>query len=444
MPHLDFTLPHWAYWLGLIIFPLIAAALAKRPKPTERRYSLVLGYFILVTGGILGLHRLYLKSLIGLVYIPVFVLILYANAQSQDARAVVSDMANAVRQAERTLEREGERVKTAEADLPALRQKLAEAEAQAEEGSFAKRRAERDVQRAEQRVEQGKARVAEAEATLETARPAAVTARETLDFWGNVAKYAFWLLLAGVAVDALLLPRLVSKANENLPPDPELSEAEKKLKELEEAERKDDADHVSSGWTGWIDRLSLYCGEFVSYWAVIAVLVYYFEVMSRYVFGSPTNWAHEAMYLMFGMQYLIAGSYAMLTESHVRVDVFYAPLSPRRKAIVDLLTSVFFFIFAGTLLVTSWIFAFDAIAVPSGNSLVSDWARGEIGFSDVVASWNLAQWTDPNIRWGEISFNEWEVPLWPMKWVMVLGGLLLVLQGISKFAQDIRAVMGRA
>lgn len=316
MPHLDFTLPHWAYWLGLIIFPLIAAALAKRPKPTERRYSLVLGYFILVTGGILGLHRLYLKSLIGLVYIPVFVLILYANAQSQDARAVVSDMANAVRQAERTLEREGERVKTAEADLPALRQKLAEAEAQAEEGSFAKRRAERDVQRAEQRVEQGKARVAEAEATLETARPAAVTARETLDFWGNVAKYAFWLLLAGVAVDALLLPRLVSKANENLPPDPELSEAEKKLKELEEAERKDDADHVSSGWTGWIDRLSLYCGEFVSYWAVIAVLVYYFEVMSRYVFGSPTNWAHEAMYLMFGMQYLIAGSYAMLTESH--------------------------------------------------------------------------------------------------------------------------------
>jgi TRAP-type mannitol/chloroaromatic compound transport system permease small subunit len=177
---------------------------------------------------------------------------------------------------------------------------------------------------------------------------------------------------------------------------------------------------------------------------VIAVIVYYFEVMSRYVFGSPTNWAHEAMYLMFGMQYLIAGSYAMLTEAHVRVDIFYAPLSKRRKAVVDLLTSVFFFIFAGTLLVTSWIFAFDAIAVPSGNSLISDWARGQIEFSEVVASWNLAQWTDPNIRWGEISVNEWEVPLWPMKWVMVLGGLLLVLQGISKFAHDIRALVGRA
>lgn len=440
MPHIDFTLPHWAYWLGLIIFPLIAASLAKRPRSKDRRYTLGLGYFILVTGGILGLHRLYLKSLVGLVYIPVFICILFANAQSQDARSVVSDMSNLVRQSERTLERETERVTTAETDLPGMQRALAAVEA----GSMAERRAQRDVRRAEQRIAQGRERIAEAETALETARPAADESRQVLVFWDDVAKYAFWLLLLGVALDALLLPGLVRHANANRPPERELSEAELKLKAIEEAERKDDASHVSSGWTGWIDRLSLFCGEFVSYWAVIAVIVYYFEVMSRYVFGSPTNWAHEAMYLMFGMQYLIAGSYAMLTESHVRVDIFYAPLSKRRKAVVDLLTSVFFFIFAGTLLLTSWIFAFDAIAVPSGNSLVSDWARGEIGLSDVIASWNLGQWTEPNIRWGEISFNEWEVPLWPMKWVMVLGGLLLVLQGISKFAQDIRALTSRA
>jgi TRAP-type mannitol/chloroaromatic compound transport system permease small subunit len=440
MPQLDFTLPHWAYWLGLILFPIIAATLAKRPKPKERKYSTVLGYFILITGGILGLHRLYLKSMIGLLYIPVFIVILFANSQGQDARSVTSDMSNLVRQAERTLDREGGRVTSAEAELPGMRQKLAEAET----GSIAERRAQRDVRRAEQRIEQGRERMAAAEADLETGRPAAEEAQANLEFWQNIAKYAFWLILAAVAIDVFLLPGLVRKANANLPPEPELSEAELKLKALEEAERKDDASYVSSGWTGWIDRLSLFCGEFVAYWAVIAVIVYYFEVMSRYVFGSPTNWAHEAMYLMFGMQYLIAGSYAMLTESHVRVDIFYAPLSKRRKAIVDLLTSVFFFIFAGTLLVTSWIFAFDAIAVPSGNSLISDWARGEIGFAEVFTSWNLAQWTDPNIRWGEISFNEWEVPLWPMKMVMIIGGLLLVLQGVSKFAQDLRALVGRA
>ncbi|ABG33239.1 TRAP transporter, DctQ-like membrane protein, putative [Roseobacter denitrificans OCh 114] len=229
---------------------------------------------------------------------------------------------------------------------------------------------------------------------------------------------------------------MVKRANAAIEPE-ELSEVELALENAEiEEGPKDDREWGKN----WIDRLSLFCGEFVSYWAVIAVFVYYYEVIARYVFNSPTNWAHEAMYLMFGMQYLIAGSYAMLTETHVRVDIFYAPLEKKSKAWVDLLTSVFFFIFAGTLLVTSYIFAMDAIAVPSGNGVLSSWARGEIPTSEMLATFNMAQFTDSAIRWGEISFNEWEVPLWPMKWVMVIGGLLLVLQGISKLAKDVRAV----
>ncbi|MDU8912389.1 TRAP transporter small permease subunit [Aestuariicoccus sp. MJ-SS9] len=439
MPSLDFSLPHWAYWVGLIVFPLVAMLLSRRPKPDQTKYSISLGYFVLVTGGMLGLHRFYLRSLLGLAFIPVFLVILFANAESQAARSVVSDADNVVRMAERILERETERVETAEADMPDLQAALAEALAEDPE-SFAVRRAERNVERAEKRITEGRERIAEAETDLETARPTAVEAQEALGFWNNVARYAFYVLLAAMAIDALLLPMLVKRANAAIPPSEAPSEAEIALKKLEEEEQKDDADHVSAGWTGWIDQLSLKAGEFVSYWAVIAVFVYYFEVISRYVFGSPTNWAHEAMYLMFGMQYLIAGSYAMLTEAHVRVDIFYAPMKRTNKAWVDLFTSIFFFIFAGTLLVTSYIFAMDANAVASGNSLVSDWARGEIGFGEMLGSWNMAQWTDPNIRWGEISFNEWEVPLWPMKWVMVIGGLLLVLQGISKLAQDIRAI----
>jgi TRAP-type mannitol/chloroaromatic compound transport system permease small subunit len=435
MPSLSFTLPHWAYWVGLIVFPLIAMALARRTRPGRRVYSVPLAYMILVTGGLLGLHRLYLRNLLGLLFIPVFLVILFANAQGQDARSAVSDAANTVRVAERVLDRETERVAEARADLSDLRAAAAEAE----EGSFAARAAERRLERAEETIETGETRIAEAEAELQEARPVRERARERLEMWGSVARWAFYLLLAGIALDALLLPGLVRRANATLPPEPE-SAAEQALEAHEHEEVAQDSDHVSRGWTGWIDRLSLFCGEFVAYWAVIAVFVYYFEVISRYVFNSPTNWAHEAMYLMFGMQYLIAGAYAMLTETHVRVDVFYAPLSRRRKAWVDLFTSVFFFIFAFTLLFTTYTFAMDAIAVPSGNALISDWARGEITLGQAAADWTLAQWTDPNIRWGEISFNEWEIPLWPMKWVMVLGALLLVLQGVSKFAQDIRAI----
>lgn len=441
MPSLDITMPHWVYWLGLIAFPLIAMMLARKPRAEKRTYGLGLGYFILLTGGMLGLHRFYIKNLLGLLFIPVFLAILYANAQSQDARSATSNADNVVRQAERILSREQERVDAAEADLPQLRAELVIAQTEEEAGSFALRRVERNVERAESRLSEGRERIAGAQTDLKTARPTAETAQAALEYWRDIAKYALWVLLAAIAVDALLLPGLIKRANANLPPEEAMSEAEIALKKLEDSERKEDHEWVSKGWTGWIDRTSLFAGEFVSYWAVIAVFVYYFEVISRYVFGSPTNWAHESMYLMFGMQYLIAGSYAMLTESHVRVDIFYAPMRKTNKAWVDLATSIFFFIFAGTLMWTSYIFAFDAIAVPTGNSVVSDWARGDLGFGEMLGSLDAAQWTDPNIRWGEISFNEWEVPLWPMKWVMVIGGLLLVLQGVSKIAQDLRTVL---
>ena len=171
----------------------------------------------------------------------------------------------------------------------------------------------------------------------------------------------------------------------------------------------DDRKHIGTGLAGIIDRVSLHCGEFVAFWSVIAVFIYYYEVVARYVFNSPTNWAHESMFLMFGMQYLVAGSYAMLTGSHVRVDIFYARLNRRGKAIVDLLTSVFFFIFAGTLLVTGWIFAADAM-------------QGD--------NWQ---------RW-EVSFTEWAIQYWPVKIAIMVGACLLVLQGLSQVLRDLSTV----
>lgn len=437
MPNIDFTLPHWAYWLGLILFPVAGMILARRAKPKTQGYSAGLAYLILVTGGILGLHRFYLRSLLGLVYIPIFLFVLWSNAEERDARAFLSDATNLVKVAERTLEREEPRLAAAEADIDKLK---AEVEA-AETGSFARKSAERRLKRAEDAIASGRDRIIIAESDLDKARPLADAALADRAFWAKAARYTFFLILALMAIDAVLVPGLVRRANDLVAheaPAESFIDAEtaEKVAQIDPDARKQDHEWAEN----WIDRLSLYAGEFVSYWAVIAVFVYYFEVISRYVFNSPTNWAHESMYLMFGMQYLIAGAYAMLTESHVRVDIFYAPLSPRRKAWTDLLTSVFFFIFAGTLLVTSYIFAWDAIAVPSGNSVVSDWARGRIGFGEMLGGLSLRDWTDPAIRWGEISFNEWEVPLWPMKWMMFVGGLMLVLQGVSKLSKDIRAI----
>jgi TRAP-type mannitol/chloroaromatic compound transport system permease small subunit len=130
-------------------------------------------------------------------------------------------------------------------------------------------------------------------------------------------------------------------------------------------------------------------------------------VIARYVFNSPTNWVHESMFLMFGMQYMICGAYAYREDQHVRVDVFYAKFSERGKAIADIVTSLFFFIFTITMLWTGWRFALDAI-----NN-------------------------------GEHSFTEWGVQYWPVKLMLPLGALLIALQGLSKLIKDVLVVIGK-
>jgi TRAP-type mannitol/chloroaromatic compound transport system permease small subunit len=110
------------------------------------------------------------------------------------------------------------------------------------------------------------------------------------------------------------------------------------------------------------------------------------------------------MFLMFGMQYMLSGAYAYREDQHVRVDVIYTKFSTRGKAIADIITSVFFFIFIVTMLWTGTRFASDAVQV------------------------------------GEHSFTEWGIQYWPVKLAIPIGAALLTLQGISKLLKDIMIV----
>uniref|UniRef100_UPI003B51FEDD TRAP transporter small permease subunit n=1 Tax=Roseovarius indicus TaxID=540747 RepID=UPI003B51FEDD len=399
MPSIDFILPHWLYWGGLIVFPLVAMVMARRRRTPG--YSVPIAYMILFTGGLLGLHRLYLRNMWGLIFLPIFFSILVFNAQGREAREVVSETANAVSSAQRIVDRLEPKVAGADDKIAGLEADLAEAE----EGSFAQIRAEKELEKAQEAKVTDAERLDGARADLEAAGPALENARAARQQWSDFAFYALMLLCALIAIDAVLIPGMVRKAQARADAEPTRTDpAEAALEHIEHEEEKKDHDHIGTGWTGAIDRMSYFCGEFVSYWAVIAVFAYYFEVVARYVFNSPTIWVHEGMFLMFGMQYLIAGAYAALTDAHVKVDVFYAEWSPLRKAVVDLFTSIFFFIFAGTLLVTGWIFAMDATVV------------------------------------NEVSFSEWTIAYWPFKWAIVVGAVLLILQGIAKLARDVEIV----
>ncbi|UCE89234.1 MAG: TRAP transporter small permease subunit [Pseudomonadota bacterium] len=370
MPSLEFVLPHWLYWAGLILFPLIAMYVTRRRLAAgeDARVQVSIAYLLWLLGGFVGLHRFYLRSRWGLVFIPLFAMVLFGNAEIREARDALSGARNQVMITEFELER-------------------------------AERAAEEDPAQAG-KVEPARADVAQAQQGLAAAR-----AEDT--GWQRFTRSFALALAVLLIIDAVLLPRLVQRRATHA----SAETAGAGAADWTEAQARVDpvAGHaIHTRFTDLVDRANGFVGSFVAWWSLIAVFVYYYEVLARYVFNSPTNWAHESMFLMFGMQYLLAGAYALRDEAHVRVDVIYMHFSERGKAITDVITSVFFFIFTGALLWTGWTFAFDSISV------------------------------------AEVSFTEWAIQYWPVKLAIPVGAALLMLQGLARLIRDIMFLAGRS
>ncbi|MEL6361871.1 MAG: TRAP transporter small permease subunit, partial [Pseudomonadota bacterium] len=101
--------------------------------------------------------------------------------------------------------------------------------------------------------------------------------------------------------------------------------------------------------------------------AVLAMaLIQFTVVVLRYVFGINSIAMQESVTYMHGTAFLLAAGYALLHDDHVRVDIFYSRLSPRRKAIVNL-AGVYVFLFPFCLLT---IFA-------SGDYVANAWSSFE-------------------------------------------------------------------
>ncbi len=379
MPDLTFFLPHWIYWLSLIVIPLSCMFVIRRQKGKVKEGELSYGiaYMFWFFGGIAGLHRLYLKNKGVLIYIPLLVAVLFANAQVKEAVNVHSGAMNELSIAEFKLDRAQTKF---DLEKPA--------EGESAEDPEALETARQDLEEARQ--------------TLESVKQELAATTTQLNKWNWVARILAIIIGVLLIIDAFLLPGLVRRRAE-YESGLEKEEQQYQIPNLEKEEGGDysPAAQVHRPWLDWIDKLNGYVGEFICYWSIIAVFAYYYEVIPRYFFNSPTNWAHEGMFLMFGMQYMLAAGYTLREGGHVHVDIIYNHFSDRMKALVDILTSVFFFIFTFAILWTGWKF-----------------------FMDSVQIW-------------EVSFTEWAISYWPIKLSIPLGALLLALQGFTRLFKDI-------
>ncbi len=93
-----------------------------------------------------------------------------------------------------------------------------------------------------------------------------------------------------------------------------------------------------------IDVMSTKIGNAVSWMTLMLVLITIYDVLMRYVFKAGSIWIQEAEWHLFAANFMLAASYTLLVDGHVRVDLFYANFKPQTKAWINLVGTVLFLI----------------------------------------------------------------------------------------------------
>ena len=151
-------------------------------------------------------------------------------------------------------------------------------------------------------------------------------------------------------------------------------------------------------WAQRIDRIAAGSGRLVAWLIVPMVLSLCYEVVARYLFNAPTQWAYDMTFMLYGTFFMLGAAYTLQRKGHVRTDSLYAGWSPRHQAMVDLGGHLLMLLpFAGVMLFVGW--GYFVKAYVTNETFVS---------------------------------SSWQPITWPFKLAMPLAGLLLLIQGVSE------------
>jgi TRAP-type mannitol/chloroaromatic compound transport system permease small subunit len=123
----------------------------------------------------------------------------------------------------------------------------------------------------------------------------------------------------------------------------------------------------------FIDRVSTFVGQAFSWLIVVLTLFVSWEVFSRYALDAPHAWAFDAMAMMYGTLFMMAGAYTLSKNGHVRGDVLYGFFRPRTQASLDLVLYILFFI-PGVIALTyaGYFYAAESWAINEHSNVTAD------------------------------------------------------------------------
>lgn len=148
------------------------------------------------------------------------------------------------------------------------------------------------------------------------------------------------------------------------------------------------------GRIGWL--LVLYC-------TIFGVT----DVFLRYVLNSPSLWISTTLQFAMVLLACVGGIYALNDNAFVKLDLFYANFSPKKKAICDIITVVFTFLF---LVVLVW-----------------------KGYQAAMLSVKLKQVTPTSVP----------IPIYPLKIFFPITGVIMLMIVIKKLVHDLRTLFSK-
>ena len=156
-----------------------------------------------------------------------------------------------------------------------------------------------------------------------------------------------------------------------------------------------------------IDWLSEKSGQLGKWAVLLLIFAGSYEAIARHFFNAPTIWSYDSMIMAGGVIYMLGASYNYLHDSHTRVDLFYSRASPRRRALIDVICSLFLF--------------FPLMII----------------MFKLAVTWAIKAW-----KIHEVMFNSfWYPPAAPYRTIFAIGLLLLILQGLARFIRDLYFVI---
>jgi TRAP-type mannitol/chloroaromatic compound transport system permease small subunit len=156
-----------------------------------------------------------------------------------------------------------------------------------------------------------------------------------------------------------------------------------------------------------IDGVNAFVGRQVSWLILVAVLVSAGNATIRKAFDISSNAWLELQWYLYGAVFMLAAAYTLLRNEHIRIDIVSGRLEKRTRDWIDLICHIFFLLPFTVLLV--WL------------------------------SW---PWFFRAYRTGEMSANAGGLIIWPAKFMVLAGFVLLTAQAISEIIKRAAVLRG--